>query len=93
VEYLGTSGDPLFLAVPRFTGENSPEVYPNPVSNELLIRSEPGVRNDYSIKNTLGQEIMKWQSAESNQQINTGALTPGIYYLTLPGKVVKIIKE
>ena len=76
---------------------NSFNIYPNPVSNELIIESD-GSNNgtSFEILNAIGQVIFKGKLLDKTV-VQTSAFTPGIYILKLEsGKTFefkKIIKE
>ena len=71
-------------------------IYPNPVSNELIIKTEGNERTDFMLLNSMGQLILKGMLIEKTI-IETSGFAPGIYFLKLEtGKTIeykKIIKE
>ncbi len=62
------------------------EVYPNPVNDELNIKSDAGLYNSMTITNTMGQLISKQQINSGITRLDVRSLPAGIYYLTLRGE-------
>ena len=72
-------------------------VYPNPVSNELIIEIKGStLSTDFEIVNTMGQVVFKGKMIEKTR-VETSAFAPGVYMIKLEnGKTLefkKIIKE
>ncbi len=89
-------GTPTSVAVMSNTA--AVEVYPNPVSDQLTIKTN-GAYTTLSITNTVGQVIVTRQidgSASITTTVDVKTLPAGLYYLTVKGaagtKVVKFEK-
>jgi hypothetical protein len=70
-------------------------IYPNPVTNELTIEGEPGMK--VSIVNVLGQQVYSGVLNNDKEVINTSGFAAGSYILQLTGgdgvrSVVKVEK-
>ena len=81
------------------TMTNAPkaEVYPNPVNDELTIKTANGDFTSFTIVNTIGQLMMTGQlDGSSPTHVDVRAFPAGVYYITLKGgqgkKVVKFEK-
>ena len=59
------------------------EVYPNPASDVLYLKSLPCERVDYSIFNVLGQEVTAGASCGT---ISVAGLEKGLYFLQIKGE-------
>jgi uncharacterized repeat protein (TIGR01451 family) len=60
-------------------------VYPNPVNNELIIKTDKNSYNSIQILNTMGQSLIQ-QSIKTNEtHVNISNLIPGMYYILLRG--------
>jgi stress response protein SCP2 len=103
VTLLGCSSDASNILNVTVTGiglsENNKtiKVYPNPVSNELIIEIEWNIGNiNFDIINTIGQVILKGNLVE-RAIVQTSNFAPGVYIIKLEnGKTFefkKIIKE
>jgi hypothetical protein len=72
-------------------------LYPNPGSNEVIIKTERGAYSSYTLCNSVGQEIMHGVINGTATQMNVKALPPGVYYVTLRGEqgreVLRFVKE
>ncbi|HXU28718.1 MAG TPA: T9SS type A sorting domain-containing protein, partial [Bacteroidia bacterium] len=66
-------------------------VYPNPFANELTIVSH--TKTTGVLYNLLGDKITEFALQNTTQTIHVGDLAPGIYYLQVDNKKVKIIKQ
>jgi hypothetical protein len=59
-------------------------VYPNPVSQNLNIKVEStNGKINFTIFNTLGQQVLQEYSNESTTNISVANLSPGIYLLRI----------
>lgn len=63
--------------------ENMFKVFPNPCNALLTIRSADTENASYLMYNTTGQLIAEGLLTNSEQNINTGELSPGMYFLQL----------
>ncbi len=74
---------PTADAVQESSNLKSIEVYPNPVSDVLFMKSLPLTTAYYSIFNVLGQEIA---SGTTNGNISVAGLQNGVYFLQVKGE-------
>lgn len=65
------------------------EIYPNPATDQLTIRSELGVELEVEFINTFGQVVLKKSLTKSSNLIDVSSLTQGIYFVKVlvDGKV------
>jgi alpha-tubulin suppressor-like RCC1 family protein len=75
--------------------ENSFKIYPNPVSNELNVKTDSSLINQpYTIIDGLGRVVLNGKLNEVESTINVDQLSKGIYYLKIAGNsATKFIKE
>lgn len=66
-------------------------VFPNPVSNELLVRTP--VAGTLNIFAANGQVIMATQISAGENRLNIESLMAGIYFVTIGNRSIKILKE
>ena len=71
------------LAVHETPGQQSLEVYPNPVFDVLYLKDHTGGVVDYAIFNVLGQKVME---GSSNGSVSVAALEKGLYVLQVKGE-------
>jgi len=83
IEYLGTSGSPLFLSVRKFNFLNDITVFPNPTSNTIRITNNANEDLLYRIYNGLGQELYSETSNAKVYDIDIQHYPKGIYLLQL----------
>jgi hypothetical protein len=98
VEYLGSTGDPLFLSVQEQMTGLQKNVYPNPFNNRLIIEVSPGNNTvQFELINTLGQIIKSWESPEKTLELETSSLPQGLYYLKMSDGsrtgLIKLVRE
>lgn len=74
---------PTADAVQESSNLKSIEVYPNPVSDVLFMKSLQGETVEYSVFNVLGQEIA---SGTTNGNISVAGLQSGVYFLQVKGE-------
>ena len=82
------------LNVNRFTKNNSVNIYPNPLENQLTIKSDKNF--NWKISNLQGKTIISgvYQKNQSSKTINLDDLSKGIYiFYTNNGYRKKIIKK
>jgi hypothetical protein len=68
-------------------------IYPNPVQDEFQIKTDQ--QSDiftYEIYNSLGQIMMKNKST-SDEKINVSGLLPGVYFVKINDRMMKIVKK
>jgi hypothetical protein len=77
-------------AVHEVSSQQLVEVYPNPVSDILYMKSLQGETVEYSIFNVLGQMVT---SGSSNGSISVEGLEKGLYFLQVKGeKLLETVK-
>ena len=64
-------------------------VYPNPTEGELFVAGKAGVV--YRIANVMGQTVLTGTLAGST--IDVSSLPQGVYFLTMDGQTVKLMKQ
>ena len=69
----------------------SPQIYPNPVSDKLFIQSETDIRK-FEIYNITGQQMLTG-NIENLKSINVSTLPAGIYVLKMGNYQGKFVKE
>lgn len=74
---------PTSDAVHEASSQQSIEVYPNPASDVLYMKSLQGETVEYSIFNVLGQMVT---SGSSNGSISVAGLEKGLYFLQIKGE-------
>jgi hypothetical protein len=67
-------------------------VYPNPFQESFFIQSTD-IIGEYSISTLDGKIVIKGESNQKTQQINTNVLKSGMYILTISGSTKRIIKN
>ena len=84
-------------AVPSVLKAANAEVFPNPATDLLTLRTDAGKYNTYTIANAMGQEMMTSSITMALTSININALPTGVYSITLTGnsdtKVLKFVKK
>ena len=76
--------------------DNSIQVFPNPMANELSIQTDLGTISEYKLLDAHGLLIVQGQ-VDKSARINTDALTAGIYFLNISNTEInqtyKVIKK
>lgn len=86
------------LSVPQNPLVDKVQMYPNPVSNELIINTTVSIK-EVTITSMLGQKVGTYQLNNTGRTfINTNDLSNGLYFVTFYGKdgsrlVQKLIKN
>ncbi|MDY0103496.1 MAG: T9SS type A sorting domain-containing protein [Lentimicrobium sp.] len=86
------------LSVPENPLADKVQMYPNPVSNELIINTSVSIK-EVTITSMLGQKVGTYQLNNNGRtSINTNGLSSGLYFVTFYGKdgsrlVQKLIKN
>lgn len=86
------------LSVPENPLADKVQMYPNPVSNELIINTSVTIK-EVTITSMLGQKVGTYQLNNNGRtSINTNDLSSGLYFVTFYGKdgsrlVQKLIKN
>jgi hypothetical protein len=60
-------------------------VYPNPVSDKLILQSFEGGNKVFQLIASDGKKVMEWESTTMQQEIQMSHLPSGIYFLHLKG--------
>jgi len=68
-------------------------IYPNPASDELVVKVENGTYTSFIITNSVGQVIMKQPLHGNETDINVQSLTPGLYNITLKGEINLVTRK
>lgn len=76
------------VGVPQTTVADKYEVslYPNPVSDELVIKTTAGVYSSVVITNSVGEVIQHMSITGGETKANVKALPAGIYFVSLKGE-------
>jgi hypothetical protein len=73
------------------------EIYPNPVTSDLTIKTDNGAYSTYTITNSIGQVLMQQNISSTQTKADVKMLPAGLYYITLKGEngstVKKFVKE
>ena len=77
--------------IAKINADNNLLVYPNPFDNQLTIVSN--AKTKAILYNIVGEKVTEFTIENQTQTINLGELAPGIYYLQVDNKKVKIIKQ
>ena len=91
VRMLDMAGTSTFSAICRRSSQSSINllafnVYPNPTSGELVIKSIPSRTNfGYSLFTASGRRVMAGQSTEGVARVQMEGLCDGIYHLKIAG--------
>jgi hypothetical protein len=91
-EVLGILNNPVGLAT-ELLNDSTFEVFPNPCSDFLLVKSTGEISN-IKIINQLGQLVSEFESPLDNEyQINTSSLEPGLYFLKIGRQSTVFLKK
>lgn len=77
---------------PELADEPKILVYPNPVSNYIMLSNLPQSGN-LIIYSMNGSKVLQQTISETQMQIDTEALTPGLYVLKVNQSILKFIKQ
>ncbi|MEM8889967.1 MAG: T9SS type A sorting domain-containing protein [Bacteroidota bacterium] len=69
------------------------EVYPNPVSSILLIKTDEPGKKSYQLMDVRGKEKFAGSFSSDSFQINLSPLARGLYFLKIGDRSYKILKE
>ena len=58
------------------------ELYPNPATDELIIKTDSKAYTSFTITNIMGQQLMEQNILSATSKVNIGALPAGVYYVT-----------
>lgn len=71
--------------VNNLTSESKVQLYPNPVADQLTIKTTDGKYNSLTITNTMGQVVTQQSMNGAVTKVNTNSLPPGVYYIEFMG--------
>ncbi len=74
-------------------GQRLFQVYPNPASDQVWIRSTDGHQAKYKLYNLIGQEMTTGNIENGQAVIDTGALPEGIYILSIQGDQTSVQQQ
>jgi hypothetical protein len=78
--------------ITNFSATNGIEIYPNPFTNELIVRLTK--ESEVDIVNSLGQKVASYKLSTGETKLNTEALSKGIYFMRIGNsKPLKLVKE
>jgi Secretion system C-terminal sorting domain len=66
-------------------------VYPNPVSNTLIVENTEG--GDFQIFNLLGQQVLTGKTPSGGRGLDVSALPQGTYFLKVGAEQAKFLKQ
>lgn len=85
------------LSIPAVSKNDGISLYPNPVTDQLLIENKTGLFNQFTIVNTLGQAMKQGSLRQGNNKVETTSLGSGIYHIIVQGadgsRSMKITKK
>ncbi len=61
------------------------ELYPNPATDILTIKTENGAYTSFAISNSVGQILVQQPVNTTQMKVDVKMLTPGLYYVALKG--------
>lgn len=67
-------------------------IFPNPTNSIINIECDFTNPSDFQLLSTTGKILMQAKINTTHQQIDMSALSPGIYYLKIEGKVYKVLR-
>ncbi|MEN8117587.1 MAG: cellulase family glycosylhydrolase [Bacteroidota bacterium] len=73
----------------KATGKYSSAIYPNPATGYFIINNLNDF-NEFSIINLQGQVLINEQIIPSVNRVNLSGLTPGIYFLSLTSRHIRV---
>lgn len=68
-------------------------VYPNPLSNQLIVETSNSEILPFTIYNLQGKLALKGLIEQGVNTINITTMNPGIYFLKIKNKTIKLIKN
>ncbi|MDB3865896.1 T9SS type A sorting domain-containing protein [bacterium] len=68
-------------------------VYPNPLSNQLIVETSNSETLPFTIYTLQGKLTLKGLMEQGVNTINITTMNPGIYFLKIKNKTIKIIKN
>ncbi len=69
------------------------ELYPNPATDELIIKTDPTAFTTFTISNIMGQEQLHQTLTTATTKVNISNLATGLYYVTFKGEGGELVKK
>ncbi|MBC7554923.1 MAG: T9SS type A sorting domain-containing protein [Taibaiella sp.] len=92
-QVINEIGCPVVNMVGSTSIDNTPEVYPNPATDELNIHTTAGRNVQYSITNSIGTTLMSGTLKDADTKLNIKALAAGMYYIKISGDTGVVVKK
>lgn len=73
--------------------KNDIQLFPNPTTNELTIKTDQTTYTSYTITNTLGQLMIQQPITSATTKVNVAALPAGLYYISLKGDNGNVVRK
>jgi hypothetical protein len=67
-------------------------IYPNPFTNELVIKSQVSGSREIILFDVAGKEILRQKTTEAETKLNTEGIAAGFYLLRVGGENFKVVK-
>jgi lysophospholipase L1-like esterase len=80
------------LLIPN-TINNEVSIFPNPASEFICVQMDNLKTNNYIITDFGGKVVLSGQLSDVTGKISISALSPGIYFLIIKNKHIKIVKS
>ena len=81
-----TVGCPTISSTSNVQRTENLELFPNPVSDELTLVTNPTIYNKATVTSTIGQTILQQTITNVYSTINVATLPGGIYYIIVSGQ-------
>ena len=69
------------------------DLYPNPATDELIIKTDPTAFANFVITNIMGQEQLHQTLTTATTKLNISNLAAGLYYVTFKGEGGELVKK
>ena len=79
--------------VPVISNKDKIDIYPNPTSETLTIKTAQDAYNTYTITNSMGQVLLQNELNSTVTNVNVKTLAPGLYCITLRGESGTIVQK
>ena len=83
----------LTIKVTQLNTTTKTELYPNPATNELIIKTDATTYTSFTITNIMGQQVIEQNILSATSKVNIGALPAGVYYVTFKGANGSVVKK
>ena len=81
------------VAVPIIATLPQADLYPNPATDELIIKTDPTAFTNFAITNIMGQEQLHQTLTTTTTKVNISNLAAGLYYVTFKGEGGELVKK